>query len=312
MEGQWLSGRFADGENMEMTRRNTSLRIILPIVAAVVPVLFCGAPVLAFGMEAQRIVVRRTVEALPDPLRSFLTAHLDGVMERTVEPDGAWRRNPRFRSRKQWHYLELDAAAAGALIAVLDESKLRGEAIRALASSDDPQVPQAILKRYAELSDAEKRDAVSTLAGRLRSANELLSAVERGRVARTDLHAFHIQQMLQLENDDLLDRIEEVWGVVRETSADKQRQIAGFKQHLTRNVILRADIGRGRMVFSKTCASCHRLFGAGERIAPDLTGSNRTNLDYVLQNVIDPSAVDRKSTRLNSSHTDISRMPSSA
>jgi len=32
------------------------------------------------------------------------------------------------------------------------------------------------------------------------------------------------------------------------------------------------------------------LFDAGKRIGPELTGSQRTNLDYVLDNVLDPSA----------------------
>ena len=34
--------------------------------------------------------------------------------------------------------------------------------------------------------------------------------------------------------------------------------------------------------------------------------------DMVIANIADDAVVDRKSTRLNSSHTDISRMPSSA
>jgi putative heme-binding domain-containing protein len=33
------------------------------------------------------------------------------------------------------------------------------------------------------------------------------------------------------------------------------------------------------------------LFGEGEQIAPDLTGSNRDNLDYLLMNILDPSGV---------------------
>jgi putative heme-binding domain-containing protein len=41
----------------------------------------------------------------------------------------------------------------------------------------------------------------------------------------------------------------------------------------------------------KACASCHRLFGEGSDIGPDITGAQRTNLDYVLENVLDPSAI---------------------
>ena len=47
----------------------------------------------------------------------------------------------------------------------------------------------------------------------------------------------------------------------------------------------------GRVLYEKTCAKCHRLFGSGGDIAPELTGSNRTNIDYLLENIIDPSAL---------------------
>ena len=39
------------------------------------------------------------------------------------------------------------------------------------------------------------------------------------------------------------------------------------------------------------CATCHRLYGQGGEIGPDLTGSGRDNLDYLLENIADPSAV---------------------
>src|SRR5207245_2488347 len=38
-------------------------------------------------------------------------------------------------------------------------------------------------------------------------------------------------------------------------------------------------------------ASCHVLFGEGVAIGPELTGSQRHNLDYVLEDLLDPSAV---------------------
>ncbi|HZO86206.1 MAG TPA: dehydrogenase, partial [Verrucomicrobiae bacterium] len=33
------------------------------------------------------------------------------------------------------------------------------------------------------------------------------------------------------------------------------------------------------------------LFGEGGKVGPDITGSNRGDLDYILQNVVDPNAV---------------------
>ena len=44
-------------------------------------------------------------------------------------------------------------------------------------------------------------------------------------------------------------------------------------------------------MFERTCSNCHTLFGEGGSIGPDLTGSGRKNLDYVLSNLVDPSAI---------------------
>ena len=55
--------------------------------------------------------------------------------------------------------------------------------------------------------------------------------------------------------------------------------------------IAEANIENGKTLFKRTCATCHVLFGEGAKIGPELTGSNRKNLDYLLENVIDPSAV---------------------
>jgi putative heme-binding domain-containing protein len=67
--------------------------------------------------------------------------------------------------------------------------------------------------------------------------------------------------------------------------------MARLKQQLTPAVFAQANPSAGRAVFAQTCAVCHRLFGEGADIGPDLTGSGRANLDYLLENIIDPSAI---------------------
>src|SRR5204863_27437 len=55
-------------------------------------------------------------------------------------------------------------------------------------------------------------------------------------------------------------------------------------------------------VYAKTCQQCHTLYAVGGKVGPDITGSNRANLDYLLENVFDPSAVIPKeyaATRFN-------------
>jgi hypothetical protein len=68
----------------------------------------------AIGVAGQRIAAEATVVAVPEPLRGFYQPHVDGVVERTLEPDMVWRDDARTRSRDDWHYLALDAAAGAA------------------------------------------------------------------------------------------------------------------------------------------------------------------------------------------------------
>ena len=60
---------------------------------------------------------------------------------------------------------------------------------------------------------------------------------------------------------------------------------------------LRAAVGRperGREIFKTNCATCHRLFGEGNRIGPDLTTANRKDRDFLLVSIVDPSVQIRK------------------
>ncbi|MEO8494997.1 MAG: PVC-type heme-binding CxxCH protein [Planctomycetota bacterium] len=191
-----------------------------------------------------------------------------------------------------------DKESAQAFQAILVEPKLRGAAIRALASLDDPQTAEAILGQYARLTDVEKPDAIATLVARPSYAAALLDALDDGRVPRTDVHAYHIRQLQRFENAELTSRIKEAWGEIRESAKDKIEHILTLKKSLAPEFLAEADVSNGRMLFTKTCASCHTLFGEGGKVGPDITGSNRVNLDYLLTNIVDPSAVLGKDYRM--------------
>jgi putative heme-binding domain-containing protein len=174
---------------------------------------------------------------------------------------------------------------------LLADSAVRVAALRGLAAYSDEATPQAIFKQYAGFDLTARQEAISTLAARSRYALTLLDAVEQGVIPIGDVSAFHVQQLQNLGNAEVSRRMAKTWGAVRPTSADRAALVAQFKQRLTPAAMAQADRRRGRAVFAKTCAACHTLFDAGGKIGPELTGSQRANLDYVLTNVLDPSAV---------------------
>jgi putative heme-binding domain-containing protein len=161
-----------------------------------------------------------------------------------------------------------------------------GLVVRGLAAYDDPDTPRRILQHYHNLRLEDRPEAVNTLASRPAYAKALLQAVADGKLPRGDA-----RQIRSLGDEALIKRLAQVWGEVRGTPAEKKTQIARYKALLTAERLAKADLSRGRLAFNQACASCHVLYGEGKHIGPDLTGSNRDNLDYLLENVIDPSAV---------------------
>jgi putative heme-binding domain-containing protein len=183
---------------------------------------------------------------------------------------------------------------------LLDDSAVRGAAIRALAAYPDPKTPPLLLYRYSQLTSDEKQDVIQTLASRADFALALLGAVENKTVAVADISAVTARQLLALNSETVSKRLKEVWGEVRSTGAEKQKQIARYKNLLTPEFLGNANLSHGRLVYSRTCQKCHRLYGEGGNIGPDLTGSNRANLDYILENAFDPSAIIPREWRMSS------------
>jgi putative heme-binding domain-containing protein len=84
----------------------------------------------------------------------------------------------------------------------------------------------------------------------------------------------------------LADAVSELWPITRKA----REQIQALRAVLTVDRLAQADDAQGRIHFQKTCAQCHKLFGEGESVGPELTGSQRNDLGYLLENILDPSA----------------------
>ena len=174
---------------------------------------------------------------------------------------------------------------------LLGDAAVRGAAVRALAAFPDDQTPAKILAAYPKFTPAEKADAVQTLISRTTWAAALIDAVETGAVPRGDVSLVAARQILALNDAGVTARLGKAWGVIR--PAGKDRTLVGkkWRDALTAETLKAADKANGRVLFARQCAACHKLFGEGGDAGPDLTGSQRANLEYVLENVLDPNAV---------------------
>lgn len=190
---------------------------------------------------------------------------------------------------------------------IAESSTLRNEAIQALTLQNNESTPDVLLGNYSEFSSDEKQHAISVLTTRLSFAESLLTAMEAGRVDRRDVSAFALQQLRMFNDQKLRSRVLHLWAD-NTAKIHKAEELARLLKLMTPEFLSDGDASAGRLVFQKTCVQCHRLFGEGGTIAPDLTGSGRKNADYVLSNLIDPSAQIDPAYRLTTLVTEDGRL----
>ena len=176
---------------------------------------------------------------------------------------------------------------------------LNAVAVRGLAQFDDPALGEKIARSYSSFHASERPAILETLVARPAFARALLVEVAAGRIPRDDLTPFHARQIRSHPDPALHAALTAAWGELRAPAADKTAYIARLKSELSPAVLARADRSRGRAVFERLCAACHTLYGTGGTLGPDLTGSGRDNLDYLLDNIVDPSAVVTADFRLS-------------
>ncbi len=177
------------------------------------------------------------------------------------------------------------AGVPSRLPACLDDETLRVEAIRAVAAYEAPELADLLLARYESFTETERSEVVQALAARPGSARRLTEALREGKVSKRDVPAWLARQLRRVVGNTFVD----VWGPIDAAGADLEAQYARYRALLTDEALADADPRRGRAVFQRTCATCHTMYDAGGTLGPELTGSNRGNLEYLLGNILAPS-----------------------
>lgn len=172
------------------------------------------------------------------------------------------------------------------------------DAVRGLAAFDNSETAGLLVARYKGLSFPGKQEAISTLVSRPNFARVLLTAVKEEKIPRGDVSAFQLRQLQNLGDESLKADVAKQWPELEQQSKEKTAFIAALRGKLAPETLSKGNPSQGRLLFSKSCANCHTLFGEGKKIAPDLTGGQRGNLNYLLENIIDPSATVSENFRM--------------
>lgn len=168
---------------------------------------------------------------------------------------------------------------------LLDSPELRVDAIRAYSSLENEHAPEILLSRYSDFNFHGKRAVIETLSTRNNYSLALIKAIAEKRLPKEDIPAY-IARSLQKQHSATF---KSAYGDLAELSKDKEALINKYKGLLTTDIVNRGNASKGRAVYQRTCSPCHVMYGEGGKIGPELTGSNRADLDYILLNMLDPS-----------------------
>jgi putative membrane-bound dehydrogenase-like protein len=164
--------------------------------------------------------------------------------------------------------------------------------VAALQRFDSEEIGAALLRHYAKMSSQVRSRTTEALLSRKPWAEAFLHEIDAGRLAAKDVGIEQLRVVALHKDRSLDDLVHKHWGNVQPgTPEEKLAEMRRLSNDL------RAGSGTpaaGRELFAKHCATCHKLFGEGESVGPDLTHADRKDRDYLLVSVVDPSAVIRK------------------
>ncbi len=187
------------------------------------------------------------------------------------------------------------------LITSSQSSAIKRSAMQALMNYDDPKIGTTICNGFQSTLPDEhglRSTAQRVLASRVSWTKQLLEELTSRRINRDTIPLDIVQQMRLHDDPEIQGTLDELWGRTRATPEEKQEQVGRLRTLigglLTATEPGTTDPQHGRELFKKHCGVCHTLFDEGGKTGPNLTGYERTNLDFLLLAIIDPSAAIRE------------------
>jgi putative membrane-bound dehydrogenase-like protein len=187
---------------------------------------------------------------------------------------------------------DLAGGALGNLIAARQPQQVQVAAVHTLAASADGNVATTLVKAWPNASPAVRREIQEALFARADRLLALLDAIEKKTLLPQQLDPARVAQLRKLPDAKLRQRAAEL--LLGAIDANRQKVIDAYKPSLD----LPADAVKGKALFAKNCATCHRLENVGVEVGPDLRSALRDKTgEQLLISILDPSReVDRRYT----------------
>lgn len=172
------------------------------------------------------------------------------------------------------------------------DTAVRVAAIDLLGDSDDADARDTLLALASNASADVAAASRRVLLGRPESARAWLEAVDRGAIPASSASLEEVRRVA-VHGDPALDAIvTRHWG--RLEPVPRGERLAEVRRLGNDLRAAAGDPAAGQVLFTRHCAGCHRLFGAGAAVGPDLTSANRRDREFMLLSLVDPDSTIRR------------------
>ncbi len=187
---------------------------------------------------------------------------------------------------------------AGAVSTLLDivertstSKALIVETLQTLATYTDTLIGVRIAANFPDHLRADpstRRASLQMLLTRRSWSDQLWKEITMNRtVHASDLTRDLVRQLYWMSDENRRAEIVNVWPWYRSEKASKKDSLLDNIGSLIEKVP--CNLKTGKQLFTALCGSCHKLFGQGGDLGPDLTGYDRRDANYLALHIVDPN-----------------------
>jgi putative heme-binding domain-containing protein len=148
---------------------------------------------------------------------------------------------------------------------------------------------QQLLQRWRSTTPVLRVQMINSMLLETRHVEHLLRALQQGLVSTSDLDARQRQRLVQHSDKSVASRAATILKI--SPQSDRLKVVQSHQPVFT----LKGDVDRGRTLYRKHCANCHRLEGVGVVVGPDLAALKVRSPQALLTAILDPNqAVEAK------------------
>lgn len=182
-------------------------------------------------------------------------------------------------------------SSVAVILQLLKESPkpvLKQACLAGIQNFSQPEIGKTILEQFPKFDAATREIALSTLASRPGWAVALLQQVQKGTIKKDTIPKQTLQRIAIHNSESVQQLLKKNYAnIAGATNQEIREKIAEALTQLSRG---KASPYKGKEIYQKTCAKCHRLFSQGGGIGPDLTSYQRTDLENMLLHIVNPNA----------------------